>query len=317
MCIRDRDYNTSSQYNASGSGWQSFTAEDDALLNSVSLTFRASGSTETRTLSIYEGSGTGGTLLTSVTVSFSYTSGNNWVQFPITDEVLLTKDSIYTMRLDERLGVMGYYGNLYGGGHSTSGADWAFDIVYSPTTAGFWVDRGVGVGINNYVFPNADGYATQVLQTDGSGQLGWYSLNEDNIVDDDGNTKVNVAESGGTNMIRFNVGGKEYFRMLAGRITLSNTGGSVFIGEDAGQNENLSNRRNVAIGQYAGSALTTGQQNAALGAHALRSVQTGSHNVAIGRAMSSTSIGTAVSRNIGIGHQSLLALNSDDNIAIG
>ena len=52
---------------------------------------------------------------------------------------------------------------------------------------------------------------------------------------------------------------------VAGRIEISNTGNSVFIGEDAGLNDDLSTNRNVFIGNGAGSTNESGSDNIVIG----------------------------------------------------
>lgn len=72
-------------------------------------------------------------------------------------------------------------------------------------------------------------------------------------------------------------------RVDAGRIPVYNTGGSVFIGQDAGLNDDLSNNFNTFVGYFTGKAITTGNDNTAYGAGALESNTTGAYNTAIGR----------------------------------
>ncbi len=67
---------------------------------------------------------------------------------------------------------------------------------------------------------------------------GWIELragNIDKISDANNDTKIQVEESPDEDIIRFDAGGTEYFRMDAGRLKVFNTGGSVFIGDRAGE----------------------------------------------------------------------------------
>ena len=67
-----------------------------------------------------------------------------------------------------------------------------------------------------------------------------------------------------------------------GQIETLNTGNSVFIGEGAGANDDLSDNKNVFVGKDAGASNTTGTLNTANGYFALYSNTTGYHNTANG-----------------------------------
>jgi len=69
---------------------------------------------------------------------------------------------------------------------------------------------------------------------------------------------------------------------VAGHIWQTNTGYSVFIGEEAGQNDDLSNNYNCFIGYQAGKLNTAGSGNTVLGHAALYYNTTGVENTAIG-----------------------------------
>ncbi len=77
-----------------------------------------------------------------------------------------------------------------------------------------------------------------------------------------------------------------------GRISQTGTGRSVFLGEDAGKNDDLSEKDNVFVGYYAGNANTTGDYNTANGSFTLCNNTTGFQNTATGaRALSSNTTG--------------------------
>jgi len=130
---------------------------------------------------------------------------------------------------------------------------------------------------------------------------------------------------------------------VAGRISIINTGGSVFLGYNAGLNDDLSNNNNTAIGTSAlftnesgtgntavgvsslkdntgvnNSALgksslrdnTTGGYNVAIGAQALQNMETGSWNVGIGNAVNFNS--ESGNNNTMIGHDAGHSSNSVD-----
>ncbi|MDP2207515.1 MAG: tail fiber domain-containing protein, partial [Bacteroidota bacterium] len=67
-----------------------------------------------------------------------------------------------------------------------------------------------------------------------------------------------------------------------GQIETYNTGQSVFVGEGAGANDDLSDNQNVFVGYRAGFSNTTGYWNTANGVSALNSNTTGSYNTANG-----------------------------------
>ena len=103
---------------------------------------------------------------------------------------------------------------------------------------------------------------------------------------------------------------------VAGHISVTNTGNSVFIGEFAGMNDDLSNNRNVFIGRYAGSNNTIGNYNNAFGHNALNNNTTGQSNAAFGSgAMEDNLTGTG---NTAMGNSALYQVTTgDDNVAIG
>ena len=103
---------------------------------------------------------------------------------------------------------------------------------------------------------------------------------------------------------------------VAGRISIINTGGSVFLGEGAGANDDLTTNNNTAMGTNAlstnvsGTGNTavgvsslednTGVNNSALGKNYLRDNTTGGYNVAIGaQALQNMETGSS---NVGIGN---------------
>ena len=103
---------------------------------------------------------------------------------------------------------------------------------------------------------------------------------------------------------------------VAGHISVTNTGNSVFIGEFAGLNDDLSDNRNVFVGRYAGRLNTTGNYNNAFGHYALTNNTTGQSNVAVGsNAMDFNETGTA---NTAIGNSALYQVTSGNyNVAVG
>ncbi|HMQ77273.1 MAG TPA: tail fiber domain-containing protein [Flavobacteriales bacterium] len=135
------------------------------------------------------------------------------------------------------------------------------------------------------------------------------------LADADNDTKVQVEESPDEDIIRFDVAGTERFRMRAGRLEVVNTGGSVFVGDQAGANDDLTNNHNTLIGAGSGDALTSGANNTALGYGSLSSLTTNNANTAIGvNAMEMSTTGTD---NTAVGQSSLRLTTASNNTALG
>ncbi|MBK6629494.1 MAG: hypothetical protein IPG35_18220 [Flavobacteriales bacterium] len=101
-----------------------------------------------------------------------------------------------------------------------------------------------------------------------------------------------------------------------GQIETLNTGESVFIGEGAGLNDDLSGNGNVLIGYHAGIQNTTGSANTVVGASAMSTSTTSWYNTAIGH--SSLAQNTSGSSNTAVGMSSLYSNTTGyDNTAVG
>jgi len=98
-------------------------------------------------------------------------------------------------------------------------------------------------------------------------------------------------------MIRTN--NEEKMRITThGQVELLNTGRSIFIGQGAGANDDLSDNENVFIGNSAGSSNTTGRNNTVSGNEALFSNITGNNNTASGwNALAGNTIGDGNTAN--------------------
>ena len=103
---------------------------------------------------------------------------------------------------------------------------------------------------------------------------------------------------------------------VAGHISQTSIGNSVFLGIDAGINDDLSDNRNVFIGTGSGTTNTTGDRNTAIGYYALNANLNGVQNTAIGfQALNSNEDGL---RNTALGFTSLNAnVSGHNNTAIG
>ena len=105
----------------------------------------------------------------------------------------------------------------------------------------------------------------------------------DHIADADADTKIQVEESGDEDKIRFDINGTEFGYMDGTTFHLGAPGNSLFIGTNAGQNDDGSDNRNTFIGIDAGKANISGSKNTANGYQALYKNTTGSFNTAIGK----------------------------------
>ena len=134
--------------------------------------------------------------------------------------------------------------------------------------------------------------------------------------DTDGDTYLKAEAHTDEDKIRFAGSGTEYFVMDAGRLHFTNTGKSVFMGYQAGANDDLSDNRNLFIGYRAGRYTTSGEQNNALGREALSDNTTGSMNTAAGYSIMKRN--TTGSNNTALGNIALYQNNSGDfNTAAG
>lgn len=207
-----------------------------------------------------------------------------------------------------------------------------------------------------YSLPTTDGNTGQVLQTDGAGSIAFVDAPD---VDTEWSKLGNSGTNSGTNFIgttdtqdlSFRTNNIEKMRLTQkGQLEFLNTGSCVFIGENAGDNDDDTINRNTFVGsssgmnntqgefnsffghfsgrlnttgfsnsffgQDAGSSNTTGSHNLALGANALRLNNTGSSNVAIGA--TSLRNGQNVFNNVAVGRGTLFNnISGSSNVAIG
>ena len=134
--------------------------------------------------------------------------------------------------------------------------------------------------------------------------------------DRDKDTRVQVEESTDEDIIRFDTAGDEHFTMNGPRLSVLNSGRSVFIGEGVGTNDDLSDNQNVFIGKDVGNLNVSGDANTALGSQVLAQNTTGRANAVAGyQALGSNTIGY---NNTALGAQSLYGNTSgNDNTALG
>ena len=136
------------------------------------------------------------------------------------------------------------------------------------------------------------------------------------VADADGDTRIQTEESADEDKIRFDLAGTEKWVMIDSRIEPLNSGRSVYIGENAGIVDDLTNNQNIGIGLNSLNDVTTGSNNIALGANTLTKIISGSNNIALGAtALEDNTSGNSV---IAIGNSALAnATGASGSIAIG
>ena len=111
----------------------------------------------------------------------------------------------------------------------------------------------------------------------------WNRINKSSILSDlDNDTRIQAEATPDEDMIRFDLAGTQRWVMKGNRIEPANSGGSIFIGQYAGNDDDLSFNSNVFIGDVAGQANTSGYWNVAIGSGALYSNTDAYKSVAIG-----------------------------------
>ncbi|HPF10789.1 MAG TPA: tail fiber domain-containing protein [Flavobacteriaceae bacterium] len=140
---------------------------------------------------------------------------------------------------------------------------------------------------NQYSLPTTDGTLNQVLQTNGSGTMSWVDQNAT------GAEKIDDLSDGKSDA----------------------SGSSIFIGINAGMNDDASDNRNIGFGYASLQSTTTGSYNTAMGYESLTSNTSGIGNTSIGyqtlTQSSSSSYSTA------IGHQALRLATGNQNVGVG
>lgn len=161
-----------SAFDDSGVTGQTYTATISGQLSSIELEMRTvSGD---RTVSIYEGGGTSGTLLGTFTRNVA-PSGDEWMVFDFSSEnITQIANEVYTIAIDDKDGCILSVNGNYEGGVALSGAerDMNFRVNTTGYATGFQVTEN-GVTINEYTLPTTDGTNGQVLTTDGMGNISW------------------------------------------------------------------------------------------------------------------------------------------------
>ncbi len=185
-----------------------------------------------------------------------------------------------------------------------------------------------------YDLPYDVGNVGEVLTLQSGGVSTWKPIS---VSQDDstriafGTSKISLSSSPGR--IDFFHDDTSYFYMDKGRLHTANNGRSVFIGFNAGINDDYSANQNVFIGYDAGGENTVGSNNAAVGAFSFNSNVGGGNNAAFGfNSLSENTNGDfnsafgsrALQENIGGGSNSAFGMNAlrfnttgNDNSAFG
>lgn len=100
-----------------------------------------------------------------------------------------------------------------------------------------------------------------------------------------------------------------------GQLEMINGSNSLFIGEEAGENDNLSDNRNTFIGYQNGYNATNGAYNSSIGYQAMYSNTTGNYNMAFGN--SALYHSTEGNYNTAIGFRSLYRNLGSRNVGVG
>ncbi|MDH7913342.1 tail fiber domain-containing protein [Winogradskyella sp. SYSU M77433] len=188
-----------------------------------------------------------------------------------------------------------------------------------------------------YDMPLTDGTANQVMATNGLGQVSFvdgdshfWSLSGNSGT----NPSTNFIGTTDNQELSFRVNNNEHMRLTTkGQLEMINGSNSLFIGEQAGENDDLGDNRNTFIGYQNGFSSVGSQYNTSIGYQAMYNSNNATCNMAVGnRALYfntsgnyNTSIGfrtlynnTIGSHNIGLGVNALYnSQENNNNIAIG
>lgn len=317
--------------------WQSFTAVTAGVTDKVTLRFWATPAVTNRTVSIYKGQGTSGALLyTGSPVAVPIAAAGVDVDFPIPG-ITLVAGQQYTIAIDNGARWLMSASDPYANGISSfnNANDYRFELYLFANNPGFSVSNA-GVSINDYTLPFADGAANQVLQTNGAGVTAWVNSTALAVTETD--PQVSSATIGylpkwnGTSLVdgllydngigiglgvtnpieKFHVKGSALIE--SGRLAFRNTGGGVFVGENAGLNDFMNTNFSTFIGHNAGQSNTAGNNNVAVGARALFAAVSGNYSTAIGKGALENNTGTV---NTALGAEAGQNATGSFNVFIG
>lgn len=110
--------------------------------------------------------------------------------------------------------------------------------------------------------------------------------------DSDGDTRVHFEKNADEDIIRFDLAGTEKWVMKGSNLSPMNSGGSIFVGENAGNNDDVTDNRNIFIGMSAGKANVSGHRNIFIGFESGMASTTTSRNIYIGEKAGRLSVGS-------------------------
>lgn len=135
------------------------------------------------------------------------------------------------------------------------------------------------------------------------------------IRDEDNDTKIQVEETSDEDIIRFDVNNIERWKMEGTRLEPSNTGSSIYIGDEAGKDDDLTNNC-IGVGSYSLYNNISGNDNIAVGGSSMWANETGYWNTGIGYAALSNNEDGYL--NTAIGHWSLnFNISGSENVYVG
>ena len=135
------------------------------------------------------------------------------------------------------------------------------------------------------------------------------------INDADNDTWVETETGTDSDDINIGNNGVRYWRFKDGRLEFLNTGNSVLLGYNAGNNDDFSSNQNIFIGYNAGYSLSSGYGNVAIGVNSLFNSNS-PYNVAVGH--SALYNITSGANNIGLGYRAdYYNQTGNNNVIIG
>ncbi|GEM_PF-1396407 len=138
----------------------------------------------------------------------------------------------------------------------------------------------------------------------------------DEIADVDDDTKVQVEETNDDDVIRFDVGGAEVWRMDGNALEEANEWENICIGIDAGDALMPGATDNILIGSLTGTNVTTGDFNTVVGSETFDAATTGDFNTFIGYNVGHNL--TTANLNTAVGVFALYDITTgQDNVAYG
>ncbi|MEM7368123.1 MAG: tail fiber domain-containing protein [Bacteroidota bacterium] len=141
--------------------------------------------------------------------------------------------------------------------------------------------------------------------------------NSSAIFDTDGDTRIQTEANPNEDIIRFDLANTERWKMLDSRIESVNSGGSIFIGEDAGNSDDLSANTNVFIGHLAGQASISGENNVFLGHYSGYNSISSFNNTSIGFLAGTSFIGGHNNTSLGYGANAGVGFDVSNSTAVG